>query len=498
MLVNKKEYLLYLLFVITSTVFLYFFSYGTSPFFPTYGGDSEIFILVGKAITQGKILYKDIFDHKGPILFFINALGYKIAGINGIFFLQIINLTLIQILVFRISQLFIKSKLISLIPVSSIFILFAYSIDDGNVSEEYSIPFVLLSLYLFVKYMITEKKEHPSLYAFIYGFCLGVIALIRLNNGVAIGCIVLAIVIQLITQKHYKNLYQNAIAFIGGLIVIFLITSIYFIVNNSFSDFIYATFTFNFKYSHSYPKPPFFSAGEIKNHIITLLPILLLFVSTFIYRKKLNNTFIISCLLIGLLTFVAISIGGALLHYQMLNIVPLVLAIIISILIIRDNTTNQPVRTLIISLCILLGLFYTYKSRKIIYTYKDSYNLSELYNSRAIRMNKQLVNQIIPINERNSVFGYNVRSYWFLETDILPSYKYFTNQELWVMVDKDEVYEGINEYLTKTPPKWIVLPKYHLISWMKGVDDNPILKELLENDYHMIADDTDYLYYRHN
>ena len=72
----------------------------TSPLYSNYfGADSALFTLIGKGITEGKIVYKDLFDHKGPLLFFIEALGYFIGKSTGIFIIQctfgIINLFLL-------------------------------------------------------------------------------------------------------------------------------------------------------------------------------------------------------------------------------------------------------------------------------------------------------------------------------------------------------------------------------------------------------------------
>ena len=37
--------------------------------------DGACFYDIGKAIVDGKILYKEVFDHKAPYIYFINALG---------------------------------------------------------------------------------------------------------------------------------------------------------------------------------------------------------------------------------------------------------------------------------------------------------------------------------------------------------------------------------------------------------------------------------------
>ena len=74
----KKEKSLFdnlILICLISMLFLLFFSTSTSPLYKDYQDDSAIFITVGKMLKDGKVLYKDIFDHKGPVFFFIEYIG---------------------------------------------------------------------------------------------------------------------------------------------------------------------------------------------------------------------------------------------------------------------------------------------------------------------------------------------------------------------------------------------------------------------------------------
>ena len=86
---NEKKILMGIGFVFV--IAMVFCSSFTSPLYPNYyGDDSAVFVLIGKAIVNGKIVYKDLFDHKGPILFFIEAIGYSISERTGIWIIQCI------------------------------------------------------------------------------------------------------------------------------------------------------------------------------------------------------------------------------------------------------------------------------------------------------------------------------------------------------------------------------------------------------------------------
>lgn len=74
---TRKNLIIYAFLTLFCIAFLLLLSASTSPLYKDLcDGDSSIFIFFGKAITLGKDAYRDYFDHKGPILFYINALGY--------------------------------------------------------------------------------------------------------------------------------------------------------------------------------------------------------------------------------------------------------------------------------------------------------------------------------------------------------------------------------------------------------------------------------------
>ncbi len=46
----------------------------------TPGRDAGVFLYVGSQILEGKVPYRDVWDHKQPLIFFINAAGLALSG----------------------------------------------------------------------------------------------------------------------------------------------------------------------------------------------------------------------------------------------------------------------------------------------------------------------------------------------------------------------------------------------------------------------------------
>ena len=62
--------------LIVLAIFMLLFATVTSPLFDNlYGYDSAFFRFIGSSILKGKTPYVDIWDHKGPVLYFIQTIG---------------------------------------------------------------------------------------------------------------------------------------------------------------------------------------------------------------------------------------------------------------------------------------------------------------------------------------------------------------------------------------------------------------------------------------
>lgn len=236
-----------------SIAFLLAFATSQSPFYDIEGCDQTVFKLVALKWLHGGVPYVDIFDHKGPYLFLINMLGMNIGGEKwGILMLEVINLTVVLELLYRIGQkmggkgawLYVW---IFMFPMA----MAMYFFDD--LSEEWSLPPLLLSLYLAIKAQphISNKGTLPPSYAFTYGFCFAFICLISVKNSYLIVGIVLASAIMMIVKRNWRQLCLSGLWALAGIIVCSGPIIIYFIVKKAWHEFMFANFYFNFNYVDS-------------------------------------------------------------------------------------------------------------------------------------------------------------------------------------------------------------------------------------------------------
>ena len=57
---------------------------------PQAATDSDVFFVIGRALRSGLIPYRDMFDHKGPLIYFIDAVGDFLWGFRGIGIIEIL------------------------------------------------------------------------------------------------------------------------------------------------------------------------------------------------------------------------------------------------------------------------------------------------------------------------------------------------------------------------------------------------------------------------
>ncbi|MBR6091112.1 MAG: hypothetical protein IKP86_14330, partial [Anaerolineaceae bacterium] len=176
---TKQKILLYILTVLTAAVLLLLFSNTTSPLFPNnYGVDSAFNRFMGLMIRRGKTLYSEIWDNKGPLLFFIQAIG-TLKGTHN----ADVTLTFLMQIAASLATIFFlyradrkvhpgsRNPLRLLFPLLCAAPVLAYVLDSGNLSEEWSLPMIGCGLYLLASYAarVRDQPLHPRRDAFRHG-----------------------------------------------------------------------------------------------------------------------------------------------------------------------------------------------------------------------------------------------------------------------------------------------------------------------------------------
>lgn len=430
-----------LVFALVCIPLLFYFNFQSSILTKSIGDDYAIFSAIGYGWLHGRIPYLEMFDHKGPYLFFINMVAHAMhIGKWAIWLLELGIALFVFEIIYRIGLIFRLSTgfnyLACLICAGTYFAC----IYTGSSSEEMSLPFQMGSLLIALK-IISGQSHNLRKSAFITGLCFGIVAFIRINNNCTICGIVPALIIYLVQKKQYKEIWESAVCFIAGVALAAAPPILYFAYYGALGDMFYGTFGFNMTYS--------FAQGI--SHFDTglfLSPCFILpFISFYYDRKNKSNFFVISTL-ISLITFLSLFFILFSNHYYLL-LVP-----VVCLGAQQASAFKWPVR----AIALLYLLIIPYIAR---HEYRYNYNrIKEIFEDEAktpfIYPLTSGIIEVIPAEDLDSVYNYGHYPLMPLfELGHLPAGKYFIIQ-FWHSWKVPDIETDIIEDFYKTNPRWIL------------------------------------------
>ena len=247
-----------------------------SPAFQGFGVDKEVFRYMGMLIANDGVPYADAFDHKPPIIYLVNYIGYLIgnAGGWGVFVINNLIGLLTALLLYKAASKITKSKQLAFfITLGYIaFSNFYPYLGMGNMTRQ-------LTMYFTVMLLSTYFLKIQDVFKFlIIGMLSGLIFFTQQNEILASIPIVIYFFFN--ESKSFKESFLKILYFSLGLIVIAF--SLFLILKSwgNVDDFIDQAFLFNF---NAYIPSEDSAIVRFVNFFLALfkprmLPLLLLFV----------------------------------------------------------------------------------------------------------------------------------------------------------------------------------------------------------------------------
>ena len=124
-----------------------FLAYPVHGAFP--GRDSAVFLYTGWRVTQGEVPYRDVWDHKPPLIYYIDALGLLVGGRSGwgVWLIEGVSLLGAAGLGYALMRRMYGPLIAAVTSVAWVAKLPAL-LYDGNLTEEYALPLQWLALWL--------------------------------------------------------------------------------------------------------------------------------------------------------------------------------------------------------------------------------------------------------------------------------------------------------------------------------------------------------------
>lgn len=410
----------------------------SSPLYPINDWvDANAFFTVGKSMMNGKIIYKDIFEQKGPLLYLLHGIGYLISNKSffGIFLLEIISFTVFLYYSFKVLRLYTSRNysILGLVLLAFV-ILNMTNFTHGDSAEEFCLPLLMIGLYYLLDYF---RNAYPDRIdwkiVLLNGFVAGCILWIKYSMlGFWFGWMATVFFV-LILRNSYWYALRCCFIFIGGMTLATLPWIAYFGIVGGLNEFIDAYFLINIKYysaDGSLFDRLFLAAYYVKNYLVEnkLFAVLTLVgLISLLGSKKIVGPWIgkIGILFCWAMLFLGIYGGGMVIVYYFIIITPVVIFGIIQTMqwlqqIVEKQSFRWYPRITIPLIAILLALV----------TRRINHNVYFLDKSKDELFHYAFAD-IINENEGATLLNYGSLDVGlYTTTGIVPNIKHFEKQNI--------------------------------------------------------------------
>jgi hypothetical protein len=181
--------------------------------------DSSVYITIARGITRGLLPYRDFVDNKGPLAYFLSVPGLLAGGFTGIWLTELALLCVSVFFAYKTARFF-ADRGIALAGTACAFACFVMFFTACAGTEEYSLPFLMIALYLFTRYFFAGKGDAslPELAALGATFACAV--LIRLNMFPLWAGFCAVILIDAAVKRRFVLLGKSVAGFCAGIAVV--------------------------------------------------------------------------------------------------------------------------------------------------------------------------------------------------------------------------------------------------------------------------------------
>ncbi len=451
--------------------------------------DQDFFQLVGKVWAEGGVPYRDIWDQKGPFIFFVNMLGWKLTGNGyGIVIIECVFLLAAMWFLWLIigtvfdherpdSRESAQSYAISMLTLWICVLWIAICMPGSwNMTEMFCLPFLAASAWLLLRSLFAYQ-DHPTnrdvwhipgTWAYVHGLAFGVCFMTRLSNAMGVCVGLLALTVLLIMRQAWKNLGTCILGFLAGVATFFIPFAVYFAAHGVFYEFMYGTVLYNLHYAGGLNATAGIP-GLTTLVLVFIVPAIMLMTGVVraIQRKAITCSsvfLILGSVAFSVLFFQMFAIQtGSYLHYTLIDVVFLPMALIPAIILFR----NQLLRIAALACVAVLLLGYAGLRTRQVMTWP------EFDNTWVAQLTEQ---------SQGSIAFYNMNSLAYTLNDVTPTYPYAVFQD-WQAEFSNEMRTKIINSYSQPSTEILVVQQYG--------DLTPVITDVLNAKYQFVRSLTD-------
>lgn len=435
-----------------------------SMFEPYWYGDEGIYQALGLGIDNGRILYRDIFDNKPPLL-------YLIYGIfNSDQFLLRLSSLMFGIfsvaLFFKLCQKVLNNKAASYISTFAFAVIFGLPIAEGNIAnaENFMLLFNILAGLLVLKAAEIETEAKKTLLLFMAGIILSISFLFKIVGIFDFAAFFLFLFFVNFSKNtrdifRLENIFKELkklLPLLTGFVLPIIFITVYFILNDSLSYFLKASFSNNIGYV-GYGNKFIIPQGFL---LIKLLILSLGLLFIFLKRELLGKERVFIYIWFFFSLFNAFFSGRPYTHY-VLVVVPS-FCLILGLLILKNKYVKFDILIFVISTFFLLTQFSYYVKTVFYYQnfihfisgQKSVYDYQRFFDGNTPNDYEiaGYINNHLSKNDNLFIWGNNAQVYKL--TNKLPPGRYTVAYHI---TNYEDGYKNTEDGLSEKNPKFIII-----------------------------------------
>jgi hypothetical protein len=209
--------------------------------------DSNCFFTVGKGMMQGRVVYRDLFEQKGVLLYFLHGLAYLVSHTTfiGVYAIEVIAGTAYLYYAAKTAALFVDEKwTYVIVPALAALVYSSASFAHGDSAEELCLPLMMAGFYMLLRFFKDQTTLTPKVMIACGALAGGVLWIKYTMLGWWLGFMI-AVFVALLLKKQIKRAFMACVWFLAGMTAMTLPWLVYFAINGALGDWFQAYFTLN-------------------------------------------------------------------------------------------------------------------------------------------------------------------------------------------------------------------------------------------------------------
>ena len=209
-----------------------------SPLYPfNPWDDANCFYTLGRGIIHGLVPYRDLYDHKGPVIYFLYALAALLSESSfiGVWIIECISASVYAVFTWKTAKLFIDTPRYAL-TVMPLFLATIYTtgmFNFGGNAEELCFPLLTVALYICLRSLIINNALPGNKDAVLSGVITAVLFWVKYTLLGFMAAFILIILIVSIRRKRFSELWSLVWRFLCGFLILTIPVILYFAVTRS-------------------------------------------------------------------------------------------------------------------------------------------------------------------------------------------------------------------------------------------------------------------------